>query len=168
MPFPKSNLLSVANGKTTRMNLRLTLVFFLTLAVLRAQPAPTPAPAAPAKSFELPPNMTAYFFGLITKGPKGGTGTAEEREKLQAAHMANINRLAAAGKLLIAGPFMDDGDWRGIFIYKCATIEEAKELAASDPAVQAGRLVVEIHPWLTMKGTIRDPEFPVPPVKITP
>ena len=150
------------------MKIRLALALFATIAALRAQPAPTPAPAAPVKSVELPPNMTTYFFGLITKGPKAGTGTAEEREKLQAAHMANINRLAAAGKLLVAGPFIDDGDWRGIFIYKCATIEEAKELAASDPTVQAGRLVVEIHPWLTMKGNIRDPEFPVPPAKITP
>ena len=168
MQFPEFNPLSVANSKTPRMKIRLALALFATVGVLRAQPAPTPAPAAPAKSFELPPNMTIYFFGLITKGPKAGTGTAEEREKLQAAHMANISRLAAAGKLLVAGPFMDGGDWRGIFIYKCATIEEAKELAASDPTVQAGRLVVEIHPWMTMKGTIHDPEFPVPPATITP
>lgn len=147
------------------MKIRLALALFVTLATLRADSVPPPAPA---KAADPMPKMTTYFFGLITKGPKGGTGTAEEREKIQGAHMANIVRLNAAGKLLVAGPFMDGGDWRGIFIYKCATLEEAKELAASDPAVQAGRLVVEIHPWLTMKGNIRDPEFPVPPAKITP
>lgn len=145
------------------MKIRLALAFFLTLAALRADSVPPPAKAADPM-----PMMTTYFFGLITKGPKGGSGTAEEREKIQAAHMANIIRLNAAGKLLVAGPFMDGGDWRGIFIYKCATLEEAKELAASDPAVQAGRLVVEIHPWLTMKGNIRDPEFPAPPPSQTP
>lgn len=58
---------------------------------------------------------------------------------------------------------MDDGDWRGIFIFKCASLEEARALAATDPAVQTGRLKIEIHPWLTMKGNIRDPEFPAVP-----
>lgn len=145
------------------MKIRLALVFFLSLAALRADSVPLPA-----KSADPLPLLTTYFFGLITTGPKGGSGTAEEREKIQAAPMANINRLAAAGKLLVAGPFLDGGDWRGLFIYKCAALEEAKELAARDPAVQAGRLVVEIHSWLTMKGNIRDPEFPVPPAKITP
>ena len=145
------------------MKIRLALVFFLALSALHADSVPPPA-----KTVDPMPMMTTYFFGLITKGPKGGSSTAEEREKIQTAHMANINRLAAAGKLLVAGPFMDGGDWRGIFIYKCATLEEAKELAASDPAVQAGRLVVEIHPWLTMKGNIRDPEFPAPPPSQTP
>lgn len=33
---------------------------------------------------------------------------------------------------------------------------------AAEPAVQAGRLKVGIRPWLTMKGSIRDPEFPAP------
>ncbi|MSU23664.1 MAG: hypothetical protein EXS32_07560 [Opitutus sp.] len=144
------------------MKTRLALVPLLWLAVLHAPPAAA-APAA-----DLMAKMTTYYFGLITIGPKSGTGTAEEREKLQAAHMANIERLHAAGKLPVAGPFMDNGAWRGIFIYKCATLDEAKALAASDPLVQAGRLVVEIHPWLTMKGNILDPEFPTPPPGRTP
>ena len=138
---------------TTRLTLRLIL-WLATMALLRA--AENPAPA-------LPPNMTTYFFGLLTRGPNSGTGTTEEREKIQAAHLANITRLHAEGKLLVAGPFLDNGIWRGIFIFKCATLAEAQALAASDPAVQAGRLAVEIHPWLTQKGNILDPEFPPPP-----
>lgn len=104
--------------------------------------------------------MTTYYFCLLTKGPNAGTGTKEEREKIQAGHLANITRLAGEGKILVAGPFADGGDWRGIFIYKCASLEEAQALAATDPAVQAGRLKAEIHPWMTAKGYIRDPEFP--------
>lgn len=150
------------------MKIRLALALFVTLATLHADSVPPPAPPTPAPAADPMPRMTTYFFGLITKGPQSGTGTTEERERLQAAHLANIERLAAAGKLLVAGPFTDGGDWRGIFIYKCATLEEAKQLAASDPLVQVDRLVIEIHPWLTMKGSIRDPEFPVPPAKITP
>jgi uncharacterized protein YciI len=124
----------------------------------------TAKPASPAPKFE----MTTYYFGLLTRGPNAGSGTAEEREKIQAAHLANIVRLHDAGKILVAGPFADNGEWRGIFIYKCASLQEARDLAASDPAVQAGRLKIEIHPWMTAKGYIRDPEFMMAPAKIAP
>jgi uncharacterized protein YciI len=125
------------------------------LLLARAEETAKPAPAAP--KFE----MTTYYFGLITRGPNAGKGSPEDGQKIQAAHLANIKRLADAGKLLVAGPFADNGEWRGIFIYKCASLEEAQALAATDPAVQAGRLKVEIHPWMTAKGYIRDPEFPM-------
>lgn len=122
--------------------------------------------AAPAPAF--PPHMTTYYFCLLTRGPNAGKGTKEELASGQAAHMANIQRLADTGKLLIAGPIIDRGDWRGIFIFKCASLEEAKALVASDPLVKDQRLIAEIHPWLTMKGNIRDPEFPTPPPQQTP
>lgn len=143
-----------------------TLLLLLagTCAALFAQEKAATPPAAPA----LPPNMTTYYFCLLTRGPNAGTGTREERQQAQAAHMANIQRLADSGKLLVAGPFMDGGDWRGIFIFKCANLEEAQALVASDPLIKDGRLKAEIHPWLTMKGNIRDPEFPTAPAQQTP
>lgn len=128
----------------------------------------TPSTPAPAAAPQLPPNMTVYYFCLLTKGPKSGTGTADERRTAQAAHMANIQRLADSGRLLVAGPFMDGGDWRGIFIFKAASLAEAQALVATDPLIQDGRLKAEIHPWLTMKGNIRDPEFAAAPAQQTP
>jgi uncharacterized protein YciI len=73
---------------------------------------------------------------------------------IQQGHMANMDRLAAMGKLVVAGPFDDDGDWRGIFIFDCNTEAEVKELLATDPAIGAGRLAYEIHPWWTQQGTV--------------
>jgi uncharacterized protein YciI len=67
--------------------------------------------------------------------------------------MANINKMAESGKLQIAGPFGDDGNWRGIFIFDVATEEEVKELLKDDPAIQSGRLDYEIHPWWTLQGS---------------
>jgi uncharacterized protein YciI len=119
-----------------------------------ADPAPSaPSPAGP--KYE----MVTYYFCLLTRGPNAAQHTPEERQKIQEGHMANIRRLADEGKLLVAGPFTDNGDWRGIFIFKCATLEEAQALVATDPAIAAGRLKAEIHPWLTAKGSIRDPEL---------
>jgi uncharacterized protein YciI len=61
--------------------------------------------------------------------------------------MENINRMAAEGKLVIAGPFADDGPIRGIYIFDVPTVAEAEALTRTDPAIQAGSLAMELHPW---------------------
>jgi len=101
-----------------------------------------------------PPELASYYFVLLTRGPEWTAEKTPATEKIQAAHLANITKLHDAGKLVLAGPFTDDGNWRGIFIFKTSSIEEAKSLVENDPAVQAGRLTYEIHPWATKKGML--------------
>jgi len=55
---------------------------------------------------------------------------------LQKAHLENIRPLAEHGKLIVAGPFMDNGDIRHIYIFDVKIIEEAKQLTETDPAIQ--------------------------------
>lgn len=95
----------------------------------------------------MPEDMKTYYFGLIYRGPAWTPDSSESTEAIQRAHLANIRRLARAGKLVLAGPFGDDGDLRGLFIYNASSREEAEALVQSDPAVKAGRLRVELHPW---------------------
>ena len=90
--------------------------------------------------------MRKYVMAFLKAGPNRTTDKAEA-SKLQAAHMANIGRLAEEGKLAIAGPFLDNGELRGIYIFNVETIEEAKKLTETDPAIKAGSLVMELHPW---------------------
>jgi len=101
-----------------------------------------------------PPELTSYYFVLLTRGPEWTADKTPATEKIQAAHLANITKLHDAGKLVLAGPFTDNGNWRGIFIFKTSSIEETKSLIENDPAVQAGRLSYEIHPWATRKGML--------------
>ena len=93
-----------------------------------------------------------YYFVMLVKGPHRDDIDSLSLAKIQEGHMANINKMAESGKLQIAGPFGDDGNWRGIFIFDAATEEEVKELLKDDPAIQSGRLAYEIHPWWTMPG----------------
>lgn len=90
--------------------------------------------------------MKNYVMAFLKAGPNRDQDEAT-REQLQAAHLNNIKRLADEGKLVIAGPFLDGGDLKGIYIFNVETVEEAKALTESDPAIQAGRLVMELHPW---------------------
>ncbi|MBK9096641.1 MAG: hypothetical protein IPM14_00695 [bacterium] len=98
------------------------------------------------------PKLKQYYFVMLVKGPHRDDIDSLSLVKIQEGHMANINKMAESGKLQIAGPFGDDGNWRGIFIFDVATEEEVRELLKDDPAIQAGRLAYEIHPWWTMPG----------------
>ncbi len=90
--------------------------------------------------------MARYVIAFLKRGPRTDQ-PKEEAERLMKAHLQNIGKLAEEGKLVVAGPFLDDGALRGIYIFKVATVEEARALTATDPAVQAGRLEMELHPW---------------------
>ena len=90
--------------------------------------------------------MRQYVFAILRMGKAKRPG-GKEMEALQAGHLKNIMRLGDEGKLALAGPFMDDGEMRGIFIFNVATVEEAKKLVATDPLISGGYLDVEFHPW---------------------
>lgn len=90
--------------------------------------------------------MKQYVMAFLKKGPNRNQDSATAAQ-LQKAHMDNINRLAVEGKLILAGPFLDNGDLRGIFLFDVSSVEEAQKLTETDPAVKAGRLVMELHPW---------------------
>ena len=90
--------------------------------------------------------MRTYVMAFLKAGPNRNR-SREDAQELQQAHMANINRLAGEGKLVLAGPFADDGPLRGIYIFDVATVAEAEALTKTDPAIQAGSLVMELHPW---------------------
>lgn len=89
--------------------------------------------------------MKNYVFAMLKRGKI--QFDADKRKDLIAGHMKTIGQLAEAGKLVLAGPFMDDKDWRGIYIFDVKTIEEAQKLVESDPSIKEGLFEVELHPW---------------------
>jgi uncharacterized protein YciI len=101
-----------------------------------------------------PFKLTTAYLALLTRGVKWTPEKTPATEELQKAHMANIIRLAEMKKLVVAGPFGDNGQLRGIFVFKVASIDEARALTETDPAVQAGRLAIDIHPWLVPEGVL--------------
>jgi uncharacterized protein YciI len=100
----------------------------------------------------MPENL---IFGFLMRGTNRTSLPAEESQKIQRGHLDYMTSLHQQGKLIAAGPFMDNTDMRGLVIYRVATIAEASELAAGDPAVKAGRLVIDARPWMTFKGILK-------------
>jgi uncharacterized protein YciI len=87
---------------------------------------------------------SSYSFVFLNKKADAVQLPKEEGEKLMAGHMANIERLAKEGKLIVAGPFEGGG---GIFIFNTTSIDEAKSWLDTDPGVKANRWEVEIFPY---------------------
>ena len=106
------------------------------------------------KAPTLPVKMTTAYLGFLTRGPKWTPEKTPATEALQKAHLANIGKLAEMKKLVVAGPFGDNGTLRGIFVFKVGSLEEAKQLAETDPSVQAGRLSISMHPWNVPEGIL--------------
>ena len=118
----------------------------------------TPSLTAQPEKYDLEKDTTMYteemkrfWLVLLQKGPTRNQDSITAA-KIQAAHIANINRLAKEGKLVMAGPIGVEGDLRGIFIMNCADSAEVEKFVSTDSAVITGRLIMKYYPWWTAKG----------------
>lgn len=92
--------------------------------------------------------MRKYVFAVLKTSPNAPTFSKEDSDKIFAGHMANMNRLAEEGKLVVAGPFSDPKKlFRGLFILNVTTVEEAEKLINTDPVVKSGMMAAELVPW---------------------
>ena len=91
--------------------------------------------------------MKSYIFVILKTGPN----KIEDKTVLDSlfkGHLDNIGRLAANGKLVVAGPIgKNDKAYRGIFILNVKTIEEANALLETDPTIQEKVLEAEVYKW---------------------
>jgi uncharacterized protein YciI len=90
--------------------------------------------------------MRSYVLVVLKNGPTP-MAAGNERDEMFKGHFANIKRLAAEGKLALAGPFDGVNGWRGLFIFAVSDIEEAKRLTATDPVITSGEMVAEYHKY---------------------
>lgn len=105
-----------------------------------------------------PYGMHQYVMAFLYRG-ENREQDSTKAAALQTAHLKNINRMAESGELVLAGPFLDDADLRGIYVFDVETVEEARALTATDPAIQSGHLRMELKPWYGSAGLNALKEF---------
>jgi uncharacterized protein len=112
----------------------------------------TEVPAKPKYDAELAKKLGAdergmrqYIMCFLKTGPLKVDET--KRAELMKGHFAMINRAAEQGKLVLAGPFVDGGEFRGIYLFDVKTIDEAKALTETDPSINEGYFKVEFIKW---------------------
>ena len=121
--------------------------------------APVFDPALAARHAADERGMRRYVLVVLKTGPKR-MPEGDARREMFAGHFANITRLADAGKLAVAGPFMDaETGWRGLFILAVESVEEAQSLTATDPVIINGEMVAEYHLWYGSAALMAVPEL---------
>jgi uncharacterized protein YciI len=79
-----------------------------------------------------------------------------ESDRIQAGHLRHLVGLVQAGHLVVNGPVLDEGALRGVSIYRTPDVDQVRAWVQADPAVQAGRLRAEVHPWFGRLATLGD------------
>jgi hypothetical protein len=90
--------------------------------------------------------MRKYVLVVLKTGPHK-IPAGPEREAMFNGHFANMNRLADAGVLAVAGPLDGVDGWRGLFVLAVGSIEEARGHVATDPVIVKGEMVAEYHTY---------------------
>ena len=84
--------------------------------------------------------MTFVILGF--DGPDGQM----KRKVHRAAHLASLEPLSRAGRLIMAGPFTDQAG--SLIILEANSLEEARRIAEEDPYTVHGIFEkIEVHPF---------------------
>ena len=130
------------------------IVLFSGSAVLADEKAGAPPPPAASTN-----GRDGYQVVILRRGPKAADFTKAALQQMEGAHQAHLQQLMESGRLLVVGPFADQADtsFRGMCLYQAGSVAEARRLAEADPAVQSGRVRVEVMTWMTVQGALAFP-----------
>ena len=100
--------------------------------------------------------LESFELVLLRRPPRAPAYDEETLNRIQSEHLEYHAALRASGDVATNGPVMEQPDesLRGLTFYRTGSLARARELADADPAVRAGRLVVEVMTWLCPPGHV--------------
>ena len=83
----------------------------------------------------------------------------ETLDRIQQEHLDYLAGLRESGAVVVNGPVVDQPNpaLRGLTFFRTGSLDEARRLAETDPAVRAGRLEVEVMRWWCPPGLMVQP-----------
>jgi uncharacterized protein YciI len=138
--------------------------------VVTSIPGHTAEPPPKKTDPAVPPGMKVYFVGLLKRGPKWDPAEETDLAKFLGDHVAYLAKLEKEGRVVVAGTFLGSTSLRGMVVYQARSLAEARALVKEDPAVQSGRLLIDVYPWLSAEGlrVVAPPVPSRPPAKAPP
>lgn len=120
--------------------LRFIILLLCTSAVLRPLPAQTPEIVAKPIQF-------IYVLRLVPRLYSDASWTKDDKMALDR-HFARFKHAVETGELILAGRTREPGDKTfGIAVFEATDEESARAFMESDPAVVAGLMTAELHPF---------------------
>jgi uncharacterized protein YciI len=104
-------------------------------------------------------DLEAFELVLLRRPASAPDYPAAELERIQREHVEYYARLRQSGQVVTNGPVggQREESLRGLAFYRTGSLEQSRQLADADPAVQAGRLTAEIMRWCCPSGTMTRP-----------
>jgi uncharacterized protein YciI len=108
-------------------------------------------------------DLEAFELVMLRRPANARSYDDDTLDRIQHEHLAYHDALRAAGQIVTNGPVLDQPDesLRGLAFYRTGSLDETRRLAEQDPAVLAGRLVVEVMTWWCPPGTMTRPGRPI-------
>ena len=105
------------------------------------------APSLLAQAAEAKPKQFIYVLRLVPRLHSDAAWTKED-EMVIARHLTRFRQAIDKGELILAGRTKEPGDKTfGIAIFEAADEAAARAFMESDPAVVAGLMTAELHPF---------------------
>jgi uncharacterized protein YciI len=121
-------------------NFYLCLIIPLVCVFAVIQPLPAQTPQAKPKQF-------IYVLRLVPRLHSDSAWTQEDKMALDR-HFTRFKHATETGELILAGRTREPGDKTfGIAIFEAKDEEAARKFMESDPAVVAGLMTAELHPF---------------------
>ena len=98
--------------------------------------------------------MRRYVLVILKTGPTK-VPAGPERDEMFKGHFANIDRLSAEGRLVVAGPLDGVDGRRGIFIFTGSDVDEVRKQIATDPVIVKGEMTAELHKFYGSAALMR-------------
>ena len=119
---------------------RSPIPFLCICAIARSLPAQSPAPVEKPKQF-------IYILHLVPRLYDDKAWTADDKAAVDR-HLGNFKAAVQSGQLILAGRTSETGDKTfGIAIFEAADEAAAQKFMEADPAVAAGVMIAELHPF---------------------
>lgn len=89
---------------------------------------------------------TNQYLGTVTPRPTFVSDVTEEETNIMEIHFRYLKDRYDKKKLFLAGPILAEGTF-GVSVFSAESLDEANQFQRQDPAVMAGIMKPEVHPF---------------------